>query len=174
MNIDKLMTKYINGDRSAFEQVYAQTRNSVYYVALSVLHDRASAEDAMQSTYLSVLRNADKYTPGTNAAAWIVKIAKNEALNIRKARSRETSVDETEDETAFGVTEVDEYGLLVDLAKKLLPEDEFAILMLVVSGGYKRREIADMLEMPVPTVTWKYNNALGKMRGALDNKKGGA
>ena len=81
---------------------------------------------------------------------------------------REYPVDETETAALFGTTETDDLGLITDLAKKVLTEEEFTILMLVTVCGYKRREIGEMLEMPTPTVSWKYNNATAKMREALN------
>ena len=42
--------------------------------------------------------------------------------------------------------------------------------MLVAVCGYKRREIGEMLSVPTPTVTWKYNNAVSKMRKALKDE----
>jgi RNA polymerase sigma-70 factor (ECF subfamily) len=38
-------------------------------------------------------------------------------------------------------------------------------------GEYKHREIAEFLHMPLGTVTWKYNNALKKMRKALEENQ---
>ena len=130
---------------------------AVYYVALSILRDKALAEDVMQTTYMRVLKNIQGYALSTNASAWIIKIAKNEAINIKKV-------------SLFGVSEPDTYGELTDLAKRLLSDDEFSILMLVTACGYKRKEIAKMIDMPIPTVTWKYQNALSKMRTALEKE----
>ena len=170
MALDQFMKKLMNGDASAFDEVYNQTRKSVYYVALSILRDKALAEDIMQTTYMRVLKNIHSYALGTNAAAWIIKIAKNEAINMKKVRMREQSVDEYENLALFGVNEPDTYGELIDLAKRLLDDDEFSILMLVTACGYKRKEIGKMFDMPTPTVTWKYQNALLKIRKALEKE----
>ena len=170
MALNKFIKKFVNGDTSAFDEIYNRTRKSVYYVALSILRDKALAEDVMQTTYLRVLKNIKSYTLGTNASAWIIKIAKNEAINVKKARMREQSVDEYENHTLFGISESDTYGELIDLAKRLLADDEFSILMLVTACGYKRKEIGEMLDMPIPTVTWKYQNALLKLRNALEKE----
>lgn len=167
MTLDKLMTKLSKGDQTAFESIYGQTRKTVYYIALSVLKDWSLAEDVMQSVFLNVLKNAGQYRAGTNAAAWIARIARNEALNLKKQRGFESYVDESEHLKTFGTNSTDDYGLLIDTARKILPEDECAILMLVAADGYKRREIAEMLDMPVSTVTWKYKNAVNKMKEAL-------
>ncbi len=166
--LDKQIKKFINGDQSAFEKIYNETRQSVYYVALGILKDRHLAEDVMQSTYLSVLRNITKYELGTNASAWIIRIARNEALNLKKQRSRENLVDERENDSMFGTYHQDEYGHLIDIARKILTEEEFTILMLITAGGYKRREIAEIFDCPVSTVTWKYGEALKKMRKSLE------
>ena len=170
MALDKFIKKFMNGDASAFDEVYNRTRKSVYYVALAILRDKALAEDIIQTTYIRVLKNIQNYTLGTNASAWIIKIAKNEAINMKKVRMREQSVDEYENLTLFGVSEPDTYGELIDLAKRLLTDDEFSILMLVTACGYKRKEIGKMLDMPTPTVTWKYQNALLKIRKALEKE----
>ncbi len=170
MALDKFIKKFINGDASAFDEIYNRTRKSVYYVALSILRDKALAEDVMQTTYMRVLKNIQGYALSTSASAWIIKIAKNEAINIKKVRMREQSVDEYENVSLFGVSEPDTYGELTDLAKRLLSDDEFSILMLVTACGYKRKEIAKMIDMPIPTVTWKYQNALSKMRTALEKE----
>ena len=170
MVLDKFIKKFINGDASAFDEIYNRTRKSVYYVALSILRDKVLAEDVMQTTYMRVLKNIQGYTLGTNASSWIIKIAKNEAINVRKVRMREQYVDEYENHTVFGISEPDTYGELIDLAKRLLADDEFSILMLVTACGYKRKEIGKMLDMPISTVTWKYKNALLKMRNALEKE----
>ncbi len=169
--LDKLIKRFIDGDQTAFEEIYNQTKKSVYYVALGILRNRMLAEDAMQSTYLSVLRNISKYQLGTNAAAWIVRIARNEALNMKKLHGREQSMDTTDDNgVVFGSYTQDDYGLLINLARQVLAEDEFTIVMLVTSCGYKRREIATMFDLPIPTVTWKYNTALTKIRQSMEQE----
>ena len=170
MALDKYIKRFINGDASAFDEIYNRTRKSVYYVALSILRDKALAEDVMQTTYMRVLKNIQSYALGTNASAWIIKIAKNEAINMKKVRMREQSVDEYENLALFVVNEPDTYGELTDLAKRLLADDEFSILMLVTACGYKRKEIGKMFDMPIPTVTWKYQNALLKLRNALEKE----
>ncbi len=151
---------------SAFDALYEQTKGTVFYIALSVLRERSLAEDAMQSCFLKVLRFAGRYKEGTNAAAWIGRIAKNEALDLKRRRRREHSVDAGESEYLFPTYDIDESSQLITLARKVLKDGEFAVVMLVAQG-YKRREIAAMLALPVPTVTWKYNQAIKKLRHAL-------
>lgn len=165
MSLDEQLKRLAAGDMGAFEEVYAETRRAVYYTALSVVKETALAEDVMQSCYLKVIRYASWYKSG-NARAWIVRIARNEAVNLIKRRAREQSVDERENLALFGTQET-EHAYLIDLARKELSSEEFTIVMLIAVEGYKRREIADIFGMPVPTVTWKYHRALSKLKKVI-------
>lgn len=44
--------------------------------------------------------------------------------------------------------------------------------MLCQVSGYKRREVSEMLGIPIGTVTWKNNEALKKLKAYLQ-KEGG-
>lgn len=169
MTLEEQLKRFAEGDNPAFDLFYLATKKAVYHIALGILRDKALAEDAMQSAYMKIIANAGSFRGG-NAAAWAGRIARNEALNLKKKRSREHSVDETENAALFGTAQPDDYGLLTDIARRTLPEGEFTVLMLVAADGYRRREIAAMLGIPLATVTWRYHQAVAKMRKAL---KGG-
>lgn len=169
MKLDVFLRRLADGDRSAFKAIYDDTNKAVYYTALSVLGERPLAEDAVQSAYLSVIQNAHTYRQGSNARAWIIRIVRNTAINMKNRRNREICVDERENAPLFGTYEIDGGGI-IGTAEKLLSGDEFNILMLVAVCGYKRREIAEMLDMPLPTVSWKYGEAIKKMKKELRDK----
>ncbi len=170
--LNELLIRLAEGDKTAFEPLYEKTKKTVYYVALSIIKDKHLAEDIMQVTYLNVIRHADKYKKDTNPKAWIARIAKNEAINQKKKRDREVAVDERENPLIFGSFEMDDYNSIIEIAKELLPNDEFSILMLITAEGYKRREIAKMLSMPIATVSWKYSKALKTLKNALSTEGG--
>lgn len=170
MKLDNLMYRLNQGDKTAFEEIYNDTKKAVYYTALSILRERSLAEDVMQTTYLNIIKNSSSYRIGTNARAWILRIAKNEAINLKKKRDRENSVDEQESVALFGSYNIDDYGATIDIARKNLSEDEFNILMLIAVSNYKRREIAEFLDIPISTVTWKYREAVKKMKRLISEK----
>ena len=53
---------------------------------------------------------------------------------------------------------------------KVLNEDERQIVTLHAISGFKHREIADMLDKPLGTVVWSYNNALSKLKKELQKE----
>ncbi len=119
--------------------------------------------------YLKEINNVNSSRARTDAAAWLKRISRNEALNLKKKREHEAYVDENQNVDVFGTVQPDDYRLLIDLARKILAEDEFEVLILVASAGDKRRDVAQRLGMPISTVTYKLNCATQKMSKALQD-----
>ena len=150
--LDRLLLAVANGDNKAFERLYLETKRGLFAFLYTYFHHYEDTEDAMQTVYLKIKLNIDKYKPGTNARAWILQIAKNYALNEIKKSGRITytdNLDYVEDETA-----VSSEGVM-DAMKRVLNEDEQRIVTLHVLWNYKHREIADILNCPTGTVTSK-------------------
>ena len=82
---------------------------------------------------------------------------------------RETPTDFDADAYKYGTQET-ELPFIFDAAAKILTEEEYEILMLCQVAGYKRREVAAMLQKPIGTVTWKNNEALKKLRKYLEKE----
>ena len=53
----------------------------------------------------------------------------------------------------------------------VLDESEREIVILHAIWQYKHREIAEILSLPLGTVTWKYKAALAKLRVFLEDEK---
>jgi len=164
--LERKITELCSGDMRAFDYVYEQTNRSVYFSVLYIVRDRGYAEDILQETYVRAIRSLNSYQPGTSFSAWLTRIGKNLAINHVKRAAREVSTDFTEREYRFGSVET-ELPTVFEEAAKALTEEEYEILMLCQVAGYKRREVAEMLGMPIGTVTWKNNEALKKLAARL-------
>lgn len=154
---EQLLVRIAAGDKAALAELYAQAKNPVYCFALSILRDSFAAEDVMQETFLQVWKSAPTYRPGgKNALTWILGITKYTAL----ARLREGQ--------RAGVLERDafrdcENRIVTQAMLAQLAQDEREIVVLHVVTGLKHREIAELLEMPLPTVLSKYRRSLKKL-----------
>lgn len=171
--LEKAIIRLQNGDSNSLGIVYDLTSKGVFSFVLTILRDYQLAEDVMQQTYIKIYENIKSYKRSTNARNWILTIAKNSALTMIKKRQREISVDFSQDRSADGIYCLDKDfdTPLISLANRILTEDELKIVLLFAIGEYKHREIAEMLNLPLGTVTWKYNNALKKIRGAVEKNK---
>ena len=171
--LDKKVAEYMAGDRRAFDYIYECTNRAVYFSALYIVRDKAYAEDIMQETYMRALGALESYSRGTNFTAWLARIAKNLALNHVKKGARETACDFTDEAEIrrYGTKET-ELPFIFDVAAKVLDEQQYEIVMLCHVAGYKRREVAEMLSLPIGTVTWKNNEALKKLKEVLKREGG--
>lgn len=161
--LEKKIASLREGDKRAFDYVYEHTNRTVYFAILYIVRDKMYAEDILQETYLRALSALGQYTPGTNFPAWLRSIGKSLALNHLKKNAREVATDFDKDSYKYGTHET-ELPYIFDAAMKILSEEEYEILMLCQVSGYKRREVAEMLNMPIGTVTWKNNEALKKLK----------
>ena len=169
--LEKKVAALKNGDTGAFDYIYDRTNRSVYFSIFYIVRDKMHAEDIMQETYVRAISVIAQYRAGTNFTAWLRSIGKSLALNHLKRAGREIPTDFEEDAYKYGTSE-SELPFIFDLAARILSEEEYEIIMLCHVAGYKRREVAEMLGMPIGTVTWKNNEALKKPKARLE-KEGG-
>ncbi len=175
--IDRLLREVRKGDNDAFAELYLGTRRGVYAFLYSYLRHTEDTEDAMQTVYLKIKQNITSYDVSRPALPWILQIAKNYALNLLKVRGRvEYGLDDGELERRMSDEELVQPmsdGSVMDAMHRVLSPSEERIVILYVIFGYKHREIAEEMGLPIGTVTSKYKRSLEKMRVAL-GEEGGA
>lgn len=165
--------KLKSGDRRAFDDIYQMTHRKIYFVALSILKDRALAEDIVQDTYLKYLDKLYQYTQ-KNTLSYLLTIARNLALNEYNRRKREIR-DLDLDAPAFSYDQFIEITAerkeLIQKALGMLNETERNIFLLHVLEKMTHREIAMILDKPLGTITWTYQQAIRKMKRHLEGEK---
>ena len=170
--VDLALTRLQQGNRDGLTALYESTNRAVFAFVLPLISDYQLAEDIMQETYVHAYQSISSYQPGTNGFSWVFTIARNIALSMLEKRNREQHTDfDSQTESAGAVIEKPNFDSpTIDLAKGILPEDEQQILFLHTIGEYKHREIATLLNLPLGTVTWKYQEAIKKMKQALKER----
>lgn len=166
------LEQYIDGlkvkNEQAFEIVYHLTKQAVYAVIISIVRDQSLAEDVMQDTYIKMIQAIHSYQKGRSFKAWLLTIARNQALDVYRKRKRIDLVDITESEHLF-VTQANDYDQ-EDQAERLLSvleADEKEIVLLHAVENMKHKEIAEVVDKPLGTVLWIYQKALKKMQIAF-------
>ncbi len=169
--LDKKMLQLQQGDEQAFEEIYNETRRGLFAFILSICRNYHTAEDMMQTAYIRLRTTIASYRAGSNAYAWLYTIAKNATLN-ELARQRREAPSDMEDPTAkFGAYTINETGApTIALMNSILNDIERQIVTLHVIVGFKHREIAELLDKPLGTVLWTYQNALSKLKRALQTE----
>ena len=128
--------------------------------AYKLTADRDEANDLLQDTSLKALDNEEKYEPATNFKGWIYTIMRNIFINnYRRIVREQTFIDTTENQyhlntpqgEAFESTEstydLKEMHRIVNALPK-----EYRIPFSMHIAGFKYREIAEKLNIPLGTV----------------------
>ena len=166
---ESLLEKYIKdisfGNKDSLSDLYNVTKTSVYGFALSILKDLHEAEDVFQEVYIKIYENASFYQANGKPLAWILTITKN--LTLMRLRKKRNHMDLAELNEILadnkGVNDT-ETQMLISTVFKYISDEERNILILHSVSGFKHREIAKMLGIPLSTVLSKYNRAIKKIK----------
>jgi RNA polymerase sigma-70 factor (ECF subfamily) len=94
-------------------------QTQLYAYILTLLADRAAAEDVLQETNLVLYCKAEEFTEGTNFDAWAFRTARNQCLSYWSIRRRDRMV---LDEALLYSSAVESRQASVDLLKDALNE----------------------------------------------------
>ena len=166
--LEALITAVSAGDNAAMEQLYLRTRTAIYGYSLSILKNPHDAEDVLHDCYVAVWQSAGSYASPGKPLAWILTIAKNLCFQrLRELRKTEAGLEDREltlPDTA-ALTMEDRSALRACLEQ--LSDQERQIVALHAVAGFKHREIAALLELPLSTVLSKYNRAIKRLKQYL-------
>ena len=173
--LQRLLLRVAGGEREALTELYQRTRSAVYGLALSYLKNAHDAQDLTQDVYVQAWDCAEQYRPTGSPMGWLLAVCRNLCLMRLRREERHAALSEEE----WDAIPAQECGLdadertLLQQALASLADEERRIVLLHAVTGMKHREIAALLELPLPTVLSKYHRALKKMRAYLegDNAK---
>jgi RNA polymerase sigma-70 factor (ECF subfamily) len=88
-SVDELLQYHRSDELLIIETMVEQYHSLLFRLALSILHNPAEAEDAVQDALIKAFLHLDRYTPGTNFKAWLASITVNVCRGyLRKQHTR--------------------------------------------------------------------------------------
>jgi RNA polymerase sigma-70 factor (ECF subfamily) len=172
-HLDKCIADLAEEKIESMTALYQSTSVSVYSFALSILKNPQDAEDVLHDTYVNIYSAAGSYRSTGKPMAWILTIAKN--LSLRKLREHKVVTDipqeewETYLENKANVSADDR--MIISETMKILSDEERQIVILHAVSGFKYREIAELLGLPLATVLSKYHRAIIKTKKYIDQER---
>lgn len=157
-------------DPKALEEFYYRTSASVFGFALSVLKNTQDAEDVMHDLYLQIWSGIGIYRAAGKPMAWVLTITRNLCLQKLREYRKRSDIPQEDWETYIGGSDKmsPEDKLILTECLKNLSDEERQVVVLYAVSGFKHREIAKLLEMPLSTVLSKYNRAMKKLRKFME------
>jgi len=147
------------------------------YFAYSLTSDSEDAKDLLQETMLKALTNRDKFTDPRNFNSWAYTIMKNTFINnYRRNVKSNTIFNKSENNENLphkleAISPESEHSYKEIKKKVDNLQDDFRIPFQMFTDGFKYKEIAEQLEIPIGTVKSKIFFARQKLMGNLQEYK---
>ena len=158
---ERLAKLAANGNRAAFEAIYARYHDTLFRYCRSLVRDDEDARDALQNTMLNAMAAMHRRDRNAPLRPWLFRIAHNESISLLRRRRPSDSLDDDSEphrELADGRADVHESAvtnekldqLLEDLGE--LTDRQRGALLMRELGGLGYGEIAAALDTSEPAV----------------------
>ena len=164
------METYEAGSEADFERLYRNTYHRILGTLVTMVRDRATAEDCAQETFERAYRSWNSWRPDAPVEAWLHRIAINVAISDRRHQGIRQAGEIIRrlgrPEPAPDPASVAEHSDMLAAMKKLPPK-QAAALVLRHYHGYSNREIAAALGVPEQTVASRLGAARKHLQAVL-------
>lgn len=165
---EEAMARMVQGDQSALKEIYESYVGYIYRIIYEVLRNKENAEDVTSEFFIRLWNKAEQFRPGSGHKGYMAAMARNMAVGFLRKYRREELTELMEDLGRTGEDLGTEQEVLGDMsvsqALDTLKPSERQIVSLKVLGELTFKEIAQYMKIPMGTVTWKYQNAIKKLR----------
>lgn len=130
------------------EEIVTKYSSMLYRICVVMLGNEADAQDAVQDTICKYLERAEKFRDLEHEKAWLIKVAQNRCIDMRRFRLRHPQVELSEITASY---EDPEYSdVLTQLVA--LPMPVKAAVYLYYIEGYKTAEVSEIMGISVNAV----------------------
>ncbi|MEM9658104.1 MAG: sigma-70 family RNA polymerase sigma factor [Planctomycetota bacterium] len=168
-----LLRRFVNsGDSDAFANLLSRHHDLVCGTCARVLSKREQVEDAVQVTWLTLLKHAESVR-GSDCGPWLYRVALRSALRLRKEYAAAGSIDHPMEGIADTerqvLDEVQRRELMhvIDQEIDRLPEKCRDAFVMHYLQGLARGDIAERLNVTVPAVKSRLERARAQLRSRL-------
>ena len=169
---DRCMCRIQKGDKTGLKEIYEAYISYIYAVIRGVVKNKENAEDLTAEFFIKLWNMADQYKAGSGHKTWMTVIARNMAIDFMRKAGREQLTEEVSEvsaaDTAAGIADSMENEVVGRMnfreTVEKLPETERQIMTMKLAGQMTFKEIAEVLGIPMGTVTLKYQNSLEMLR----------
>jgi RNA polymerase sigma-70 factor, ECF subfamily len=170
-----LITRYLAGDMSAFDELMIRYERQVYRVCYRFVQNRDDAKDLAQEVFIKAFEHLPSFRRESSLKTWLYRIAMNHCINHVKKHSQEF-VEVTEYTGSITPSiqrqlEDQEQRAHFRRLVKHLPPKQKAILEMRINEQLSYDEIAKMSGRSVSTIKASVFFALEKLRKLVKDPK---
>jgi RNA polymerase sigma-70 factor (ECF subfamily) len=142
-----------------FEHDLTQLLPRLRRFAHALSRNAADADDLTQACVERALRSREQWQPGTRLDSWLYRILRNLWIDTVRARGRKERHEAPEEEAErIGEDPRDAMDSSLELKRAMnamqrLPDDQREVVALILVEGFGYREVSEMLDLPIGTVS---------------------
>lgn len=168
--LTELIRKAQAGDGEAFIRLMEENRQSLYKIARSWFPGAMDAEDAVAQTVLDCWEKLDTLKKPAHFRTWLIRILINNCKDIVRDRSRLVLTDMPPEPEG---RPDDHSGLYFQELMDALSQANRPVMQLYYGEGFKAREIAALMDLPLGTVTARLKRGREELQRKLGKEENG-
>ena len=167
-----LLQRIAARDDAAVAEFYDRHSRLTFAIIRRILQSPSDAEEVLQETFVRVWSRADTYDPRLGSpAAWVVRIARNRAIDRLRARQARADVNApvpAAAEAAPPMLQNAFAAMAVRGAVAELPAPQRTLIEAAFFEGYTHQELSARFGVPLGTVKTRIRNGLVSLRVRLE------
>lgn len=175
-----LLDRIARRDASAVGELYDRHSRVLFSLIARIIRDDGEAEDVLQDVLLRVWDKAESYDPMLGSPiAWLVRIARNRAIDKVRARASRPASQATDDALPWIPSDEDqtpgpersaaqaEERRAIVRALEQLPAEQRQLIEAAFFGGYTHSELAARFNVPLGTVKTRIRTGMMTLKDHL-------
>ncbi len=170
---ERILARFVSGDEEALGELARRYEGLLLGLCTGMLGDRALAMEAVQETWLRVIRHSRTYDGRASVKTWVYQIAMNRCRDLGRSRSaskkrERVHHDRLQDaKKAHVIPTASPIDPRLEAAVGALEEHQRETVILCYHRGLTHRQAAEVLGVPMGTIKSRLNKALEKLRESL-------
>jgi RNA polymerase sigma-70 factor (ECF subfamily) len=161
-----LLRRIAARDDAAMAELYDKHHRIAYAIVRRIVQSPPDAEEVLQETFVRVWSRADTFDARLGSpAAWLVRIARNRAIDRLRARQARAGLNAP---LPVAPSEVPERDLAIRGAVATLPAAQRSLIEAAFFEGYTHSELSARFGVPLGTVKTRIRNGLVNLRVRLE------
>lgn len=173
--------RVVNKDSKALEALYDKYSPILFTLIKKILGDKSKAENVLADIFVIIWQKSDHYNlTSNNLYTWLVLLTRNKSIDLLKRERGEITEEYTDEyenqyiiptiSTEITPIEIDEAFNKRDIIYSTinnLTEAQQYVLSLAYHQGLNETQIADKLNIPLPTVKTKLRVVLNSIKESM-------
>ena len=183
MEEQTLIEQAQHGDKKALTELVKMYEQTVYNFSYKICRHKDRAENTMQETFLSMVKNIKQFSGESKLSTWLYRVVSNHCLMLARTEGKfnyesiendDALIDEKNiadwNITPEKITENNELRTILDDAIQKLPADYRIVFTLRDVEGLSTEETAKIVELTIPATKSRLHRARAFLRNELNKK----